>query len=115
MIPSMRDSCLFLGLFSLVMMFLFSCAENDFQEGNPTLKKETTVELKIGKDEALEIAEQDARTAYRDLSIYEVETELVSGNWQIDYELKDKSLRGGGPHYLISGQTGEIISKRYEQ
>ena len=70
---------------------------------------------KIERKAALEIAEGDAQHAYRDLHLYEVRIKLVDGNWQIDYELIDKHARGGGPHYLISGETGEIIAKRYEQ
>lgn len=71
--------------------------------------------MKIDKQEALKIANEDARKQYRDLSIYEVVTELDDKNWKIDYELKNKRLRGGGPHYLISSETGEIVSRRYEQ
>lgn len=73
------------------------------------------VRMRVDKNQALNIARQDARTAYRDLDAYDVTIELQDGNWKVDYELKDKKARGGGPHYIISGDTGEILSKRYEQ
>jgi hypothetical protein len=71
--------------------------------------------MRINKRKALDIAQDEARSAYRDLDPYEVTIELRDGNWKIDYELKDRQAQGGGPHYLISGDTGEVLSKRYEQ
>ena len=65
--------------------------------------------------EALRIAHADAQRAYRDLSGYRIGVSLEDDVWQIDYELKDARLQGGGPHYLIDAATGEIRSKRYEQ
>jgi hypothetical protein len=69
----------------------------------------------IEREKALEIAEQDASLVYSDLSIYDVSVSIDNNNWKIDYNLKDKTLRGGGPHYVISGATGEILQKQYEQ
>ena len=69
----------------------------------------------ISKDEALEIARQDASSAYADLTIYAVKITSQDGNWRDDYEITDPNLQGGGPHYVISGATGEIASRRYEQ
>ena len=71
--------------------------------------------MKIDKQEALKIAKDDALVQYRDLSIYDVMIELDDENWKIDYVLKNKDLQGGGPHYLISSETGEIVWRRYEQ
>jgi len=71
--------------------------------------------MKVDQEEALKIANDDARKQYRDLSVYDVKIELDDGNWKIDYELKDKHSQGGGPHYLISSETGKIVSRRYEQ
>jgi len=73
------------------------------------------METKIGKEQALEIARQDAVLAYRDLTPYEVTIELRDGNWKIDYALRDEESQGGGPHYVISAETGAILSKCYEQ
>lgn len=77
-----------------------------------TLNKGMSV---IDKKMALRIAAKDAAKMYRDLSPYRVSAELKDGNWRVDYELKDPSFVGGGPHYLISGETGNIMLYRYEQ
>ena len=71
--------------------------------------------MQVDKNQALNIARQDALIAYRNLDNYKVTIELQDGNFKVDYELKDKEAQGGGPHYIISGDTGEILSKRYEQ
>jgi hypothetical protein len=69
----------------------------------------------IAGDEALTIAHADAKKAYRDLSIYRIQIVLEQDGWHIDYELKDKTLKGGGPHYVVDSATGGIVAKRYEQ
>lgn len=69
----------------------------------------------IGGDRALAIAQADAATAYRDLTMYRIQLVLESDGWHIDYELKYSRLNGGGPHYVIDATAGRIISKRYEQ
>jgi hypothetical protein len=69
----------------------------------------------ISCDQALKIARADAQAVYRDLSIYRTSISLEENGWVIDYELKDLELQGGGPHYLIDGETGEILWKRYDQ
>ena len=69
----------------------------------------------IGGDRALAIAQADAATAYRDLTVYRIQLVLEADGWHIDYELKDPRLKGGGPHYVIDATAGRIISKRYEQ
>ena len=69
----------------------------------------------ISCDQALKIARTDAESAYRDLSMYRIAISLEEQGWLVDYELKDPNLQGGGPHYVIDAETGEILSKRYEQ
>ncbi|MFA6923667.1 MAG: hypothetical protein WC223_05375 [Bacteroidales bacterium] len=69
----------------------------------------------IDKKEAMKIAEENAKKAYRDLSIYNIESKLTDGKWYIDYFLKDKGMVGGGPHFVISAESGEIISYRFAQ
>jgi hypothetical protein len=71
--------------------------------------------LMISQEEAIDIAWKDAKLVYKDLTIYEVRAEVKENNWLINYEHKNKELHGGGPHYVISGSTGEIVEKRYEQ
>ena len=72
-------------------------------------------ETTISCDQALKIARTDAKSAYRDLSIYRIAISLEENGWLVDYELKDPELQGGGPHYVIDARTGAIRSKRYEQ
>jgi hypothetical protein len=69
----------------------------------------------ITEKDALAIADENARRIYRDLSIYHVDAKLVDGDWHVDYELSDPQMVGGGPHYVISGESGEIKTFRYEQ
>ncbi|SNS14060.1 hypothetical protein SAMN06893096_102196 [Geodermatophilus pulveris] len=71
--------------------------------------------MQVGRDHALRIAREDALTAYRDLDAYDVTCEMQGEGWKIDYTPKDQRARGGGPHYVISGDSGDIVSKRYEQ
>ncbi len=66
-------------------------------------------------DRILAIAQPDALAAYSDLSHYQICLALEDDGWNVDYELKDAKLKGGGPHYVIHAVTGAIISKRYEQ
>jgi hypothetical protein len=69
----------------------------------------------IDKNKALQIADENAGKFYRDLSVYMVNIELNNNKWHVDYILKDKNLDGGGPHYIISAETGEILEIRFEQ
>lgn len=70
---------------------------------------------KITCDQALRIARLDAENAYRDLSLFYIHVELNDDGWHIDYELKNRQSNGGGPHYVIDAETGNIRKKRYEQ
>ncbi len=70
---------------------------------------------RIGRAEAIRIAEQDARHAYRDLARYRVEAKEEADGWHVDYLLKNPNSDGGGPHYVIDPDDGHIVSKRYEQ
>lgn len=78
-----------------------------------TLAKDSVTS--IDREAALKIANDNAITAYRDLSIYEITAELKDGKWYVDYNLTDPQMTGGGPHYVISEATGEILNMRYEQ
>ena len=69
----------------------------------------------ISGDEALRIAQSDASKAYRDLSVYRIQLALEQDGWHVDFDLKDPKLKGGGPHYVIDGARGTILSKRYDQ
>jgi hypothetical protein len=69
----------------------------------------------ISGDQALRIAEADALAAYRDLSGYRVALALEEDGWQVDYELKNRRVLGGGAHYRIDATNGTILWKKYEQ
>ena len=69
----------------------------------------------VTSDQALRVARLDAEKAYRDLSPFYIHVALEDDGWHVDYELKNKQLHGGGPHYVIDAQTGIICTKRYEQ
>jgi hypothetical protein len=71
----------------------------------------------LTKEEALRIVEKDVLHTYdaRDLAAYHVRATLESDGWHIDYDLKDKQLEGGGPHYVIDRHSGAILSRRHEQ
>jgi hypothetical protein len=99
---------------SVILTIMVSTACNT---SSPTERRGVQVSANnaVSEAQAREIAEADARNAYRDLSPYKVSARLADGKWYIDYELIDETLLGGGPHYVISAQTGEVLSKRYEQ
>jgi hypothetical protein len=69
----------------------------------------------ITEARAREIAQDDAKKAYGDLSAYDVRVVLEKDGWHVDFELKEKSSQGGGPHYIIDPQDGKIIKKQYDQ
>ena len=71
--------------------------------------------LAISPPAALGIAQADAQSVYGDLSVFQIRISLENDGWHVDYELKDRHLKGGGPHYIINSSSGTIVSKRYEQ
>jgi len=73
------------------------------------------VARELSSDEALRVARIDADRVYRDLSRFAIRIVREDDGWHVDFELKDKTARGGGPHYVIDPESGAIISKRYEQ
>jgi hypothetical protein len=81
----------------------------------PTLTQ--TAPPAVSSHRALEIAEADAVTVYKDLSIYRIELWLDEAGWHVEYHIRQTSrfLTGGGPHYVIHPETGEIVSKKYYQ
>ena len=75
----------------------------------------TTTAESLRADRVLAIAQADAELAYRDLSRYSVRVSQEDDGWHVDYELKDEAMKGGGPHYVIDRDSGEIRRKKYEQ
>jgi hypothetical protein len=65
--------------------------------------------------DVLRIAHQDAQAAYRDLSGFKITLLQCADGWHVDYDLTDPLSAGGGPHYVIDPDTGNILARRYEQ
>ena len=65
--------------------------------------------------EILRIAHQDALAVYRDLSGFKITLTPCPDGWHVDYDLTDPLSAGGGPHYVIDPDTGNILARRYEQ
>lgn len=65
--------------------------------------------------DVLRIAHQDAQAAYHDLSGFKITLFLRPDGWHVDYDLTDPLSAGGGPHYIIDPNTGDILARRYEQ
>jgi hypothetical protein len=65
--------------------------------------------------EVLSIAHQDAQSVYGDLSEFKITLTPCPDGWHVDYDLTDPLAAGGGPHYVIDPQTGNILTRRYEQ
>ncbi len=66
-------------------------------------------------DEVLVIAREDAEPVYKDLSCFRIKITLQEDGWHIEYDLKDSTWNGGGPHYIIDATTGKILWKKYYQ
>ena len=68
----------------------------------------------INKQKALEIATKDASGAYRNVGSFKPSIDFKDGQWIVSFSSVNSQETGGCPQYVISN-TGEIISKRYEQ
>jgi hypothetical protein len=75
----------------------------------------TAAPAAVTSDEALRVARLDAEQAYRSLDSYRILVTREPDGWHVDYELKDPTWNGGGPHYVIDPTNCQIIAKRYEQ
>lgn len=69
----------------------------------------------VTAEEVLRVARLDADQVYRDLSRFVIRMSREADGWHVDFDLKDSAARGGGPHYVINAEGGEIVAKRYEQ
>ena len=73
------------------------------------------LEPQLSSDEVLRVARLDAERVYRDFSRFVIRIAREADGWHVDFDLKDATARGGGPHYIIHPETGVIVAKRYEQ
>ncbi len=90
----------------LVGFVFIYCKEN---EGNQMQSMIITI------DKAKEIALEDARHVYKDLSVYNVSSEIIGDEIHIKFTNKNKALKSGGPFYIIERKTGIIKEKKYYQ
>lgn len=68
--------------------------------------------------EALAICHADGLLAYEQLHHYEIEIFLEKDGWHVNYDIRQRNgsrVSGGGPHYVIDANTGEILDKKYYQ
>lgn len=65
--------------------------------------------------DVLRIAHADAQAAYGDLSGFRITLLRCPDGWHVDYDLVAPLSAGGGPHYIINPNTGDIVMRRYEQ
>ena len=75
-------------------------------------------ELAVTAAEALAVAQADAVIAYRgELSRFRIEITREPDGWRVVYHFVPAARfeTGGGPHYLISLDTGAILDKKYYQ
>src|SRR5262245_46045120 len=61
--------------------------------------------ISVSGDQALAIANADARQAYGELNHFRVELVLEDDGWHVDFRLRDPRMKGGGPHYVIHADT----------
>lgn len=79
------------------------------------MAKVTPLGQSLSVAEVLRIAHQDAQSVYRDLSGFKITLTPCPDGWHVDYDLTDNFSAGGGPHYVIHPDTGDILAHRYEQ
>jgi hypothetical protein len=80
-----------------------------------TSQSTATVPAAVSGSRALAIAEADAIPVYEDLSPYRIDVRLGDDGWHVEYRIKQPRVAGGGPHYIIDANTGQILSKKYYQ
>lgn len=71
----------------------------------------------IGREEAIAIATEDARTVVRDqqeLDRFAILTSRKGDRWHVEFKLKEGFV-GGGLQYVIDPRTGEIVSRKMFQ
>ena len=70
---------------------------------------------RISAEQALEIAQIDAKEVYGDLIVFEATIDTVDTQWKIDFHSLDTAQVKEGPHYLVARRGGKIVMKYYPQ
>jgi hypothetical protein len=92
-----------------------ACEKRASDSGEVSVTRQPTPNQDLPKAEILRIARADAVKAYGDVSDMEVKAERKDDGWHVDYEPRAEHVNGGGPHYLIHPETGQIVKKEYQQ
>ena len=106
-----------LGVTGILVMY-FGYDVGCIKDEGPRLNHASGVSNLISKENAQEIASEDATRVYGDLSDYVMVLTLVRNEWHVKYKIrKDKKIKylGGSPEYIIDAQTGKIIGGKYFQ
>jgi len=69
----------------------------------------------LGVADVLRIAQEDAQEAYGDFSAFKITLCRCADGWHVHFDLMDLLYAGGGPHYVIDPDTGNVVTRRYEQ
>lgn len=75
----------------------------------------TTASPAVSRQQAISIAEADGLPVYGNLDDLTLEVTLMDDGWHVDYWVRKHRHAGGGPHYIINADTGQIVFKRYDQ
>jgi hypothetical protein len=75
----------------------------------------TIQQPRLGSDQVLRIANEDAVRMYGDISDFRISIRLHPDGWHVEYAPDTPGEQGGGPHYVIDPVTGSIVSKKYYQ
>lgn len=86
-----------------------------FPHCGPGERSDEQLTSKITEEQAINCATEDARKVYGELNQYAASATLEHDGWHVEFVLKDKTLRGGGPRYVIDPNSGAIKKKTYEQ
>ena len=85
------------------------------EKGDDIMATASSPEASLAVADVLRIAHLDAQAVYRNLSEFKITLCRCPDGWHVDYDLTDPLAAGGGPHYVIDPNKGEIVTRRYEQ
>lgn len=98
---------------SLCLMLFIQLDCTSPQSAKPNELKGTSSEMSgISRETAILIAKGDSCGNY-DFESLNILISEEPNAWRLVFELKDKSLDGGGPSYLIEKKTGKILQASY--
>ena len=106
-------------IMSISAVLLLSCGVKESSKAptteNGNMQSKPSDVAMTNKEKAVANAKQDAVKAGFSLKIYEIVVSEEPKQWGILFQLKDKTLTGGGPEYVIDKETGKIIDRKFHQ